>query len=136
MMGKSKVFRDKNIRWSVFIIAVAGLVLWTAADIFAQGRGPCAEDAAKYCKDVQPGGGRMAECLKEHENELSAVCKEHFAHMGQRGREVHAACRDDARKLCRDVKPGEGRIARCLHEHREELSPGCRENMPERSRGR
>jgi cysteine rich repeat protein len=135
-MGKSKVCCRNNIRWSVFIMAVAGLVLWSAAEIFAQGRGPCAEDAAKFCKDVQPGRGSMAQCLKEHESELSAVCKEHIAQMKQRGRQINEACRDDIAKLCKDVKPGRGRIAQCLREHREELSPGCRENLPEGRRGR
>ena len=53
---------------SVFVIAVvslwAGLAL--AADGAGQGRGPCADDVAKFCKDVQPGGGRIMKCMKEH----------------------------------------------------------------------
>jgi hypothetical protein len=74
--------------------------------------------------------------MKEHENELSAACKEHIAQMRQRGKEIHEACQDDAMKLCKDVKPGGGRIARCLKEHREELSPECREKLPEGGRGK
>jgi hypothetical protein len=135
-MGKTNVLCSKSKSWTVFIAAVAALVLWTAGDIFAQGRGPCAEDAAKYCKDVQPGGGRMARCMKEHENELSGACKEHILQMKQRGKEIHEACQDDAMKLCKDVKPGKGMIARCLKEHREELSPGCKEKLPEVRRGK
>jgi len=135
-MGKTNVSCSRSKSWSVFIAVVAALILWTAGDIFAQGRGPCAEDAAKYCKDVQPGGGRMARCMKEHENDLSAACKEHIAQMKQGKKEIHEACQDDAMKLCKDVKPGGGRIARCLKEHREELSPGCREKLPEGRRGK
>jgi hypothetical protein len=135
-MGKTNELYSKSRSWSVFIVVIAALVLWTAGDIFAQGRGPCAEDAAKYCKDVQPGGGRLARCMKEHENDLSAVCKEHIAQMRQKGKEIHEACQDDARKLCKGVKPGGGRIARCLKEHREELSPACREKLPEGRRGK
>ena len=32
---------------------------------------PCAEDAARLCKGVQQGEGRVAKCLKDHANELS-----------------------------------------------------------------
>jgi hypothetical protein len=74
--------------------------------------------------------------MKEHENDLSAACKEHIAQMKQGKKEIHEACQDDAMKLCKDVKPGGGRIARCLKEHREELSPGCREKLPEGRRGK
>ena len=135
-MGKTNELRGRSINWSVIIVAVAGMLLWAAADVLAQGRGPCAEDAAKYCKDVQPGRGRMAQCLNEHENELSAVCKEHIAQMKQRGRGIHEACQDDAQKLCKDVQPGGGGIYRCLKEHESELSPACREKLPEGRRGK
>lgn len=35
-------------------------------------------------------------------------------------------CRDDAKKFCADVKPGGGRILKCLGEHKAELSEGCK----------
>jgi Cysteine rich repeat len=43
--------------------------------------------------------------------------------------ETARPCRDDAAKLCQDVKPGRGAIARCLKEHASELSPACKDNM-------
>jgi len=36
---------------------------------------PCAEEIAKYCKDVKPGGGRILDCLNEHQKDLSVSCK-------------------------------------------------------------
>lgn len=36
---------------------------------------PCAQDAQKFCKDVQPGEGRIMNCLKSHQGELSSACK-------------------------------------------------------------
>ena len=36
---------------------------------------PCLRDAQKFCKDVQPGEGRIMSCLKSHQGELSPACK-------------------------------------------------------------
>lgn len=36
----------------------------------------CAPDAEKLCKGTQPGGGRVIECLKEHQSELSPTCQQ------------------------------------------------------------
>ena len=36
---------------------------------------PCRADIRKYCTDVKPGGGRVAECLRKHQEELSTECK-------------------------------------------------------------
>lgn len=62
-----------------YIIAVlalsGGLGLALSLPAAAEkGKGPCAADAAKFCKDVKPGEGRVAACLKEHEKELSKAC--------------------------------------------------------------
>ena len=135
---------------------------------------PCMADAQKLCAGVQPGGGRIAQCLKSHKDEISAECKAKIAtfreqaqsceadvqrlcpntkpgparrecmmqhkdqvspeckalyeeHMQGRmeGRAAMRACAPDAAKLCRDVKPGEGRVIECLKSHQSELSPAC-----------
>ncbi|RAH98957.1 hypothetical protein DLJ53_25340 [Acuticoccus sediminis] len=36
------------------------------------------------------------------------------------------ACKDDYKRYCTGVEPGDGRIARCMAEHRESLSDQCR----------
>src|SRR5690349_20644652 len=36
----------------------------------------CADDAAKLCAGVEAGGGKLARCLRSHESELSAPCKD------------------------------------------------------------
>jgi hypothetical protein len=38
----------------------------------------CKADASKFCKDVKSGGGRIINCLKQHQAELSAGCNAHF----------------------------------------------------------
>jgi len=39
-------------------------------------RAVCADDAQKLCAGVQPGGGRIVACLREHQDALSDRCKQ------------------------------------------------------------
>jgi hypothetical protein len=39
----------------------------------------CQCDVQQFCEDINPGGGRLAQCLKQHESELSSTCKAEFA---------------------------------------------------------
>lgn len=41
------------------------------------------------------------------------------------GGAIRQACAADIRAVCSDVKPGGGRIAACMREHTDQLSPGC-----------
>lgn len=92
----------------------------------------CAADVGKFCKDVEPGHGRIAVCLNEHATDLTPACKKTVetvttqmnAHM-----EMHADCAADVTKLCSDVPAGSGRVAMCLGEHTKELSPACKKHV-------
>lgn len=44
----------------------------------------CKDDAQKLCKDIQVGRGRIMQCLKQHEDELSAACKEKMTRSKER----------------------------------------------------
>ncbi|HEY8925769.1 MAG TPA: hypothetical protein VIU64_15385 [Polyangia bacterium] len=94
----------------------------------------CAADAARLCKDVQPGHGRVAVCLGEHSAELAPGCKQHIdmvmAHMNEK-MDMHADCAADVQKLCSDVPAGQGRVAFCLGEHTNELTPACKKHVDE-----
>ena len=90
---------------------------------------PCVADAKKLCKDVQPGEGRIARCMKEHEKELSPGCKKNIVKAKEKIRDVAEACKGDAEKLCKDVEPGKGRILRCLKQHEGELSADCKKEV-------
>jgi Cysteine rich repeat len=35
----------------------------------------CKPDVEKFCSGIAPGGGRIMQCLKQHESELSDACK-------------------------------------------------------------
>jgi Cysteine rich repeat len=120
-------------------LSLLALLLSSSAALAAPGgRGPCAADVQKFCSGVQPGGGRIAACLKEHQADLSPACKEKGAEMKERREErkeardaIHAACKDDAAKLCGNVQPGGGRIAACLRDNKDKLSDGCKSTIAE-----
>ena len=38
-------------------------------------RGACKADFEKLCAGVQPGGGRIRECMKAHRDQISDACK-------------------------------------------------------------
>ena len=38
-------------------------------------RGACLNDIKTLCAGVQPGGGRIRDCIKQHRGELSQGCK-------------------------------------------------------------
>ena len=39
-------------------------------------RAACSADLQQFCAGVQPGGGRMLACLKEHRDQVSPACKQ------------------------------------------------------------
>lgn len=48
-------------------------------------RAACADEVARWCADVQPGQGGLVRCLRGHESELSAGCREKLPPRGSRG---------------------------------------------------
>ncbi|HEY0706541.1 MAG TPA: hypothetical protein VGG33_07085 [Polyangia bacterium] len=109
-----------------FTAPLALLLAGSARPVLAQTPGdPCGADVETFCKDVPaPGGGRFR-CLKKHEKELSAACKQHVADMAARGQGIHDACWEDVDRLCKDTR-GRGRILKCLKAHEGELSEPCK----------
>ena len=105
------------------MIAGALAALFTTAG--AQ-QGPCADDVAKLCKDVQPGEGRIIECLKTHEKEVSPKCATHVKEVKAELKKVSDACEPDIEKFCWETPMGKGGIAKCLKKHSADLSPDCK----------
>jgi hypothetical protein len=92
-----------------------------ARDRAHRASGGCAEDRAKFCAGVKPGGGAMGKCLRANEEKLSASC--------QASLRRKKACRDDVAKFCASVEKGGGRIAACLRAHTAELSADCKATL-------
>ena len=115
-------------RAGLFVLALVLLGV-TAGDrtYGAEEERPCAEEIAKFCKGTKPGGGRILDCLNEHQNELSVSCKTKLEESRKRLTEAQQACSGDMEKFCKDVQPGGGRILKCLRERSQELSSACRQ---------
>jgi len=47
----------------------------------AKFRAACGQDFRRFCTGVQPGGGRVVQCLLARRGELSAPCRSVFAEM-------------------------------------------------------
>ena len=107
------------------------LLLLTGVTLDAEGafNGSCAADVARYCKGVEPGGGRVTACLKEHEAELSAECKDEQKAMQWLTRRAPAECADDVIQFCADVRPVDRRVIRCLLKNEKVLSNECQKRL-------
>jgi len=110
----------------VMRIIFLGIAVLVMAPASSAAEHPCKEDAERLCKGVEPGEGRILQCLKQHEAELSAACKQKRDSFRERMQEIRAACEEDAKRFCAGVQPGGGRIARCLQQHQADLSEACR----------
>jgi len=58
-----------------FSIAIVALVPSLALAEPAPLQGACKNDMKALCGSVQPGGGRLKDCMKEHRSQLSESCK-------------------------------------------------------------
>jgi hypothetical protein len=58
-----------------FIIAIVALMSTLALAERGPLKGACKDDMRALCGSVQPGGGRLRDCMKEHRSQLSDSCK-------------------------------------------------------------
>jgi len=100
-----------------------------ALDTFTQG---CQQELTTFCKNVTPGEGRILACLYAFQDQLSPKCEYAlYDSVSQLDRTltnlsyVVGECRDDLKKNCADVKPGEGRLLDCLGRNEAKVSNRC-----------
>ena len=96
----------------------------------------CKKEMETYCKDVKMGEGRMLACLYAREDKLSGRCE--YALYDAAAQLEHAVaaltyvaneCKDDLKKYCADIKPGEGRLLNCVDKHDKQVSGRCKQAM-------
>ncbi|MFS4461078.1 cysteine rich repeat-containing protein [Bdellovibrio sp. HCB2-146] len=124
-------------------VSALTMVLAMSSFAFAQGEtmsppgdGPCAKDVQALCPGIEPGDGRIAKCMHENKAKLSAECKAQKEKMKAAFKEVKEACHDDVERFCGDVKPGRGRIMKCMKEHQDKLSASCKTEVEEMKKNR
>ncbi|HPL64555.1 MAG TPA: cysteine rich repeat-containing protein [Syntrophales bacterium] len=123
-------------KFSLFACALIFSFLAVSGPVFPQDQGGkmtpnpsmdvCKPDIEKFCKGVQPGGGRIWACLKGNEDRISQACREQMAMIRERVKGFAQACKADVEKFCKRIKPGQGRITSCLKSNQAELSDACR----------
>ena len=94
----------------------------------------CEPEIEAYCSQVTPGQGRLLACFFAHEDKLSGRCG-YALYTAAADLEQFAAavtllarsCRDDLVEHCGEVELGEGRVASCLLEHKEDVTEVCRQ---------
>lgn len=117
-----------------FVICVIAslVVLATASVSFAQLYGnPCEGDIAKFCANIRPGSGAIADCLNQNEAQLSAGCKQmHLDKLGEVARQTEDVCEADSSKFCGAERQQQGiPLIRCLRTNQPGLSPECRKKL-------
>ena len=121
--------RRRQILWlGAMVMSLAGLV--TPFD----GRGqemPCGEELRTLCANVQPGRGRIAQCLKENEAKLSPACAQRMHEVQETARGPLGACRDDWMTYCYHPRASAGQesMLQCLSEHQANVSPDCQKAL-------
>jgi len=98
----------------------------------------CKDDITNFCKDVTPGQGRVHQCLLEHQQQLSEVCaKAEFRVQEIQSKDIStnrmtlAKCTSSINKICKDTKPGTGRMWQCLEEkiNDQDMADDCRQEV-------
>jgi len=134
-------------------VLVVGMVMVFSGVASAQQKGPgeavaqgliesvakgCDKELTTYCKDVMLGEGRGLACLYAYSDKLSAPCEYALYDAAmQLERVINTVgyvaneCRDDLKKYCSSINPGEGRLLQCMEKNDARLAPRCKQAMKE-----
>ena len=127
-----------------------------------QAMAACRGDLASLCANVEKGGGRKVQCLKDNQAKLSPGCQTAIqgvlekrgaagaapaggstaagsaapegaqAAGSEKAAKIKQSCASDAAALCAGIEKGGGRIMKCLKENEAKLSPACQSAVKER----
>ena len=83
----------------------------------------CAADATRLCPKAADASTRTL-CLMQNRPELSAKCLEKTQKAW--GPAFSAACAEDSKRYCAQIRGGGLRLIACIASHRDELGDTCR----------
>jgi len=126
---------------NLFLVACA-LAALGHTPAHAQLLAACRGDVQRFCTGVPIFGGRIAQCLEQNADKLSAGCKKAIASRepnqaagagaaggagaGASAGGAQAACRGDAMRFCSDAIGDQAKMKRCMQTHAAQLSDGCK----------
>jgi hypothetical protein len=130
-----------RIRATFLTLGVAAFVATAFGPVtaLAEEAGACSAKAERMCRRIEDPS-EHERCLVEREVECEIVGSAQGRKAADREppRRLRTACRADFQRLCDDVggagRRGEG--ARCLREHRDDLSEACRAALDARASAR
>ena len=134
-MNDTKITKTILALTLVGVFSLAGLV-GAQENAVEQALEICQPEIESYCSQVTPGDGRLLACFMAHEDKLSGQCSwALYAAMDELEAFMNAvayvadSCWDDMEEFCGEVQMGEGRVATCLLDHKEDVSETCRQAM-------
>ena len=114
------------------LIMLGAVALGLAAGVIpsegpAQQEMPCAEETRTLCADVQPGGGRILQCLTANEGKLSQACTHRIQDLQTMASGPLGACREDWVANCYHPRASTSRqaVIQCLQAHQAKVSASC-----------
>jgi Cysteine rich repeat len=111
---------------TIWRLTIASLLLVTPVGAMAQGmavRQACGPEIQQHCAGVEPGEGRLRDCVKDHFAVFSEKCKQALLSSVA----VVRACKPDVQRTCPDIQPGAGHIQACMKDHFAEYSDRCKQ---------
>lgn len=96
---------------------------------------PCREDFMKYCSEIEPGDGRVRDCMISHQGKLSVACVEFSnkknAEHDDKFMPTMLTCQAEDEKFCGNIEKYAARRINCLKkvykDSPDQFSPVCRE---------
>ena len=101
-------------------------VLLAATALAARAEDPCAAETLALCNKAV-GVNAVLGCLRSNQEKLSPACQANVADYTALAQQYGEDCQADAKKLCADVQPGQGRLARCLVDNISFVSQSCQD---------
>ncbi|KAF5838865.1 hypothetical protein DUNSADRAFT_2034 [Dunaliella salina] len=101
----------------------------------------CRNDVEAYCKDVEPGEGRVHLCLRFNKDKLTDKCRHEETKLAaieygdiRLASKLNKLCSEERAVYCKDVKPGKARVVKCLIENMAQPNFGedCKEELQQR----